>query len=490
MKKYNPTILGLSGFLLLSVIAYAQVPAKEIPLSIEEVSELALKNNFDIQLAKYDAYIKRTGLLEKESIYDALVSGSLKVTDNQMKPASTLAGTQSLSNEYELGASKKLPTGTTISTTVSDERNWTNSAFTTTNPSHNAKAKVGIKQEIAKNFFGLIDRANIKITKIDIENSDFTSLDKIEEYLSQVQKAYWMLALTKKELDIQNSILKKAEELYKLHKNKQATGLVETPEVLASEANVKERQNDVLLAENAFKTAMNDLLYKLNFDPEEAQITPSETFEAKNSTEPVYIDSLKKALLTRRDYLKEKNEAKSKNIKLAMKKNNLWPEINLELTFTRNGLDQNYKKAIEGISREDNPEYYAGLSFSYALENSLAKSEFNKAKLEKAQEIIKLKSVERKVVVEIKNSADTLLSRINAQKNSGEIAKLHKRKLEAEETRFNSGRSDTDTLIRYQEDLLVSEISLALADYELKAAEIDLELKENTLLNKYWKEKL
>ncbi len=150
----------------------------------------------------------------------------------------------------------------------------------------------------------------------------------------------------------------------------------------------------------------------------------------------------------------------------------------------------NYKKAIEGISEEDNPEYYAGLSFSLPLENSLAKSEFNKAKLDKTRQILKLKSVERKVVVDIKDSVDTFLSRINAQKNSQEIAGLHEKKLAAEEARFNSGRSDTDTLIRYQEDLLTSQLALANADYNLKSAEIDLELKENTLLNKYWKEKL
>ncbi|MDP1853901.1 MAG: TolC family protein [Candidatus Omnitrophota bacterium] len=490
MKKPNFVILNLVILVSIYALAYAQDLIKDVSLSIDEMTELALKNNFDIQLVKYDAYIKRNDLLEEESIYDTVISGSLKVTDNQMKPASTLSGTKSLNNKYELGLSKKLPTGTTLSTTVSDERNWTNSIFTTANPAHNAKAKVGIKQEIAKNFFGLIDRANVKITKIDIENSDFTSLEKIEQYLSEAQKAYWKLALKKKELDIQKAMLKKAEELYNLHKNKQSIGLIEAPEVFASEANVKERQNDVLLAENVFKTAMNDLLYKLNLDPEEVKIIPSDKFGQQANLAPVYVDALKKALMSRRDYLKEKNETEAKKIELVMKKNNLWPELNLEVTFTRNGLDQNYKKAIEGISEEDNPEYYAGLSFSLPLENSLAKSEFNKAKLEKARQILKLKSVERKIVVDIKDSVDTFLSRINAQKNSQEIAGLHEKKLAAEEARFNSGRSDTDTLIRYQEDLLTSQLALANADYNLKSAEIDLELKENTLLNKYWKEKL
>ncbi|MCF7877099.1 MAG: hypothetical protein K9M14_02055, partial [Candidatus Omnitrophica bacterium] len=43
---------------------------KEIKLSFDLISELALKNSLDIQIARYDAYIEQTELKKAESIFD------------------------------------------------------------------------------------------------------------------------------------------------------------------------------------------------------------------------------------------------------------------------------------------------------------------------------------------------------------------------------------------------------------------------------------
>lgn len=465
--------------------SYAQGGLKEVFLSLQEVTHLALENNFDIQLAKYDAYIKQNDLLSAESIFDTIISGKVAYKDDQSKPASTIAGTKALTNEYELNVEKKLPTGTTVETGLSQERSWTNSAFAAANPSHNIEAKVGLTQELGKNFFGLIDRGNIKITKLDIDNAVYTSLEKIENFLAQAQKAYWDLILKEEELRIEEEMLEKAEDLLILHAEKEELGLVEQPQILASGANLKQRESEVILAQNALKVSQNDLIYKLNLNPEEVVVRPKEGLIV-NSDKPDYIASLKAAVQLRRDYLKEKNEAESRNIKLAVKENSLWPEINLELTFSRNGLEKEYKEAFGNIANQDNPQYYAGITFSFALENREARSGFNKAKLEKAKQILKLKSVERRIVVDVKDKVDTLLALLNAHKNTEDVARLQEDKLKAEERRFRSGRSDTDTLIRYQEDLLRARLALAKARYSVKVAQINLALAENSLLSEYW----
>lgn len=484
----------LSLFLIIFAFAFLgslwAEEKKEFSLSIEDVSKLALENNFEIQLAKYDAYIKKNDLFSAESVFDTLISGKAAYSDNQLKPASTIAGTKSLTNEYELSLKKKLPSGTTIETAIREERKWTNSAFTTTNPSHDIKAELGLTQELGKNFFGLIDRGAVKITKIDIENSNYTSLGRIEDALSGVQKAYWLAVLKHEELKIEKEILQKAEALLALHTGKERLGLSEAPQILASGANLKQRESEVRLSENAARVAMNDLFYRLSLEPDRAEIKAKDTLDFGLMPAPSYIDSLNRAISVRRDYKYEKNNAESQKINLSLKKNSLWPQINLKLTFARNGLDKEYKEALEGIRDEDNPEYYAGLEFSFNLENNFAKGEFNKAKLEKIKQILKLKDLERKIVIEIKDALDTLAALVEAKKYAGEIVGLQEEKLKAEERRFNSGRSDTDTIISYQEDLLAARLAYARACYEVRAAEINLQARENSLLDKYWNEKL
>jgi len=63
---------------------------------------------------------------------------------------------------------------------------------------------------------------------------------------------------------------------------------------------------------------------------------------------------------------------------------------------------------------------------------------------------------------------------------------LQAQKLNEEEKRFRYGRSDTDTLIRFQGDLLKARETAAAAKYRYYASLIDLSLKEGTLLNHYW----
>ena len=56
-------------------------------------------------------------------------------------------------------------------------------------------------------------------------------------------------------------------------------------------------------------------------------------------------------------------------------------------------------------------------------------------------------------------------------------------KLAEEEKRFKLGRSNSDTLIRYHDDLLIAKISLADSLYQYNSDFIDLRLKENSLLD-------
>lgn len=62
--------------------------------------------------------------------------------------------------------------------------------------------------------------------------------------------------------------------------------------------------------------------------------------------------------------------------------------------------------------------------------------------------------------------------------------------MEEEEERFRYGRSDTDTLIRFQEDWLKAREAELEAKHLYQTALVDLGVKEGTLLNKYWEGKL
>ncbi|VAX37344.1 hypothetical protein MNBD_UNCLBAC01-882 [hydrothermal vent metagenome] len=476
------------SFLLLTVsISQAkdgpQSSAKTYSLSLKETTQLALKNNFDIQLAKYDAWIMQTEKNKAVSLYDTLLSAEVKYQDNQRKQTTTIFGTKAVDNNYSVGASKKLPSGTTINIDMNNSRSVTNSIFSTSSVTHDSTLGVTVTQDLGKNFFGLKDRGQIKVTLLDIENTEYTSLDKIEKIIAEIQKSYWDLLLENEQVKITQDMVMQAKHLYDLHQEKLKDGLLEKPEAIASEANYKKRQDELTLVQNKLAEKNNALKLLLNITNNDLVIKPSENFKIIEKKE-ILTKSLKKAFINRRDYKKTKNTIKAKKITLRLKKNNTWPEINLTATLERNGLGDHFKQAVTQITEEDNPNLMAGLKITFPLENKKAKAELKAAELSKAKEILAIKLLERQITIQIMDQVRNCNTYLSLAKSSQEIADLQTQKLEEEEKRFNQGRSDTDTLIRFQEDLARARSDAASSKHRYHTALVDLKQKSGVLLKR------
>jgi len=485
--------LALVGILSLSCNLYAQgvVDAERAvyKVTLEEVTDLAIENNFEIQLARYDAWIARTQEGVAKSIYDTLFEAEVQYQDNQQAQSSSIFGTKVVTNEYNIGLKKNLPTGTTLELDQTNERTSTNSTFSTSPLVHDSTISFEITQELGKNFFGLQDRGDVKLTLIDIENSEYISLESIEMQISEVQKAYWEYVQSREIVKIEEGMVFQAKKLYDLQQEKLKDGLVESPEAIASEANYRTHINDLTIARNNRKLKENVLKLQLNISDEKIEIVPADSFILKNEQEQLK-DALKKAFEHRRDYKRKLNDVKSKELNLSMKKNNLWPEINLSASLAQNGLGDHFKQASSNITEENNPNLTAGITFSYPLANSKAKAEKKSADLEKEKALVGLKFIERTIAIEINDQVRNCNVLKEVAINANRVEDLQEKKFRAEEKRFNTGRSDTDTIIRFQEDWLNAQRRSVDAKKLYLQALIDLRQREGILLGGYWKEEL
>lgn len=462
--------------------------ARTVEFSLEEITQAALRSNFDIQLAKYDTWIARTDKNVARSIYDTIFEAEVEYQDNQRKQTSTIFGSKTVDNDYNVGFSKKLPSGTTVSVDLDNNRHFTNSAFTTSPLTHDSTLGVTVEQDLGKNLFGIQDRGDVKITLIDIENSEYTSLKKIEESVSEVQKAYWDLVLQIENVRVEEAMVNEAKKLYDLHQEQLQTGLVEAAEAIASEANYKKRKNALLLAQNQVKAKNSILKLLLNIE-DNIEIDPTEDFDLPAFKEQL-LSSLKRAFEYRQDYKKAHNEIRSRDIKLSMEKNNLWPEINLTATLENNGLGDHFKHAVTEITEQSNPNLFAGLTITFSLENREARGQLKAAEYQKAKTLLELKLLERQITIDVTDQVRDCNVFQEVAANSKEIAQLQEKKLSEEQKRFKYGRSDVDTLIRFQEDLVQAKGGVILAVHQYHTALVDLRQKEGTLLKKYWKGKL
>jgi len=470
-----------------AIIKNSLVMGRSYVLTLDQITQMALLNNFDIQLARYDAKIAQTRKGEAQSIYDTVLTVQAGYHKDKSKSSSTLAAGKTIDNDYSVGISKKLPTGTTISVDQANNRQWTESTAVSTNPAYDSSLGVTVSQDLGKNFFGIQDRGDVKITQIDIQNLEYISLDKIEQSLADTQIAYWDLALALHFLRIDQDMLLQAERLYLINKEKLVDGLVEQPDFLASEANYKQRISDVMVAKNTVKAKMNALKLSLNLTQDMSDIMPANDLILQEQVSRIEA-SLMNAFDHRRDYRQALNDVRMRNIGLSMKKNNAWPEINLKASLVRNGLGNDFKESIENISKENHPDFSALLSLSIPLENREAKSQLKKAELQKAQALVGLKRIEREIMIDVIDQVRLCNMLLEKAKQQKEIAVLQAEKLKEQQKIFSYGRSDVDTIVRYQNDALVSEKLAVQSLFDYESALIRLKVKEGVLLQQYWQE--
>ncbi|MBU1007217.1 MAG: TolC family protein, partial [Candidatus Omnitrophica bacterium] len=151
-------------------------------------------------------------------------------------------------------------------------------------------------------------------------------------------------------------------------------------------------------------------------------------------------------------------------------------------TFAQNGIDSRYSGAMEDVYEDSNPKYYVGIKFSYPLENNEAESEHEKAMLEKAKAVVNLQKTERQVISDIDEKFRNLsVNKINISKMR-RIKNLQSGKLLQEEKRFKYGRSSSDTLIRYQQDLLGAELAAQRAYFDYRVSILELLGDEDSFL--------
>lgn len=453
-------------------------------LSLEEASRLAVENSFDIQLLKYDAWLARARRGLTESIYDTVLNGEVKYRDDQSLKTSTLSGTKTVDNDYNAGLTKKLPTGTTVGVDMANNRNASNSSFVTQSVSHDSSLGVSLTQSLGKNLFGLQDRGEVKITQDEIEQSEFTSLDRMEEFLASAQKAYWELALTIEKRTIEEQMVQQAQKLWDSQREKFNDGLVEEVELIAAEANYKLRVSELKIMENQLLSRSNVLRLMLNIADDDLAVTAADALTARNDL-PDAADTLIIALENRWDLKSLKAEARARKVRVSVQKNSLWPQIDLKASLRRNGLGDDFNRSIENIADEDNPDLYASLLVSFPLENTKARAQFKQAKLDKARTIVELKRLERKIILDVTDQWRDCRVLLEFAQSQETVAGLQTKKFDQESKRFQYGRSSIDQIIRFQEDVLTARHRASEARKDFLIAVIELQRRQGVLLQRY-----
>lgn len=478
--------LQLFVLILLSLIPSFSLAKKPLILNANKVKDVALSKNVSIQIASVDQEIGEQDLPAAKSIYDTTLTARASYLNDKNRRVSTVFGTTTTTTVYDVGIFQKTPLGTEVSASFLNQRDSSNSVFSTVNPAYESAVEFTLRQPVAKNFFGFADRNQIQLVKKQIEALDHYTKSKIESAVYQSLVDYWTYYFHYHNVIFERETVLQARELYLSNKMKKDIGLIEESDLYAFAANSNIRENSWLRAQDTLTNAKELLRQDLGIPPSAALRPGKENISARK-TNLTFQDILMTALAHRPDYLALKADLEATHLDVAIKKNSRWPQIDLVASLNLNGIDLDPVNPSYGDSIKDigngNPAWKVGMEFSFPIQNRYQRSEYKKSAFQKGRKIFEIKDKEQEIVRQAKQTLTKIKTararlRVTSQAKSNEFQKL-----KGERVKYEQGRSDSDTLIRFQNDFISAKQLHLQAQYDYQIALIDLAFIQGSILD-------
>ena len=452
-----------------------------IILSLKEAIIRALSNNIEIAVEDFTSKINNEKISENLSEFDVTLGLDLSLGRKVQQLASAFSSPNKMENDnhnWDFSLSQKLVTGADYKFNFTNNRNKTNSKTAGLNPNYSSEFELSLTQPLLKNFGTDINKRNIFIAKNNVDISDYELNTKIINVISDVENVYWDFVFSLKDLEVKRKSLERAKDLERQIKSQVAVGTMAQIESLQAESDVASREESLLVAQDLIHDNEDKLKNILNFD-----FTSDEGLNSIHpSDQPNFLiekinfnEAMKKALSTRPDYLAKTKELDNKDILVKYQENQLYPSVDIVGSFGVNGLSGNaidvtsgtfkgrsayggsYGTALTDSLSTNFYDWELGLKLSYPIGNRSAKAKLAASRLNKAKQILSMKSLEKKIVLEIRESIRQLKTDAKRIKASQIAKKLAKEKLNAEERKFEVGLSTSFNVLEFQNDLAQAE---------------------------------
>jgi outer membrane protein TolC len=477
-----------------------------VPLSLDDCLRRAIVQNIGLQLSRAQPEVSRYLLSGAYGYYDPNFS-SRAASSYAEDPGGfnavindTVPGARRTRNDFSVGFDGVLPTGTRYFLDGNISKTFGDRFFVFTNPTNNVTSIIegniplqyqstvaaGITQPLLRNLWIDQGRSNIKLLKKELKQSELGLEYNIMQTMNQVSQAYYDLIAARDQITVQAKAVELAEQLVREMRRKVEVGTEAPLSEKQAQSQAATARSDLIRARFDAEVAENTLkrLITGNFiSLDETRLEPTEkllaVYRAVNERE-----SWENGLRFRPDYLQTKIDIERAQIQLEYRFNQVFPQLDVTLTYGRNGLAPNLGDSLEQIGENRFYNYGGAVVLNFPLTFRTDRNNYKIAKVNKQTAILQLKSLEENIVSDIDNAVKAIRSAYAATVSSHEARIYAEAALDAEQKKLENGKSTSFEVLRLQRDLTnasAQEIN-ALAAYN-KALYL-LYFREGTILQR------
>ncbi len=480
---------------------------EQLPLTLEEAIELALRNNNDIDASRNDVRIAEFNLRGARGVYDPLI-GSANYYESATGPVASVIGGapgDSVTQKRFLSAAGVSGFsrfgGGLYTADFTSSRLTTSSTNATLNPQYPANFTLSYTQPLFRNFRIDNNRRLIEIANKNLSLSDAQFRQRAIEVIAQVEQAYWNLAFALRNLQVQIDAVRQARTQLESNQRLVASGVLAPIDVVAATAQITTFEQLVYSAQEEVTRAENSLKVLMLPDRSAPQWSRPLTPVSTISLDPPrtgLATALAEALKNRPEIAQLETSTAINKIDQDYFRNQTKPQIDLVGIYTTQGLAGTasnpnrlppetlrggFGTSLGQLFRQDFPTYRVGVTISLPWGNNVAEANLGRVRVEGDRIANQRAQTEQVIEAEVRNALQALRS-AEARLASALAARQAAEQLsQSEERQFRAGTT-TFYLVQERQNALLVARSLELrAQTDLNKAISEFQRSTGTTLS-------
>lgn len=502
-------------------------------LTLREAIELALENNRDIEVSRKTAGMAEYDLRATDGFFQTRLTGQTYYERSVQPNVSVFSTNRNLTNGTLVGnlaLQAFVPRyGTVVSGTFNNQKLDTDNSIAVLSPQYNTGLGVLITQPLLRGRKTDQSRRTIEIAKRNVSLTDTQFRQRSIETVANVQKAYWDLAYTLRNLQVQRDSVRDARQQLEHNRRLVAEGQLAPIDIVAAEtqvANFEQAVYDALNLVNVAENALKNLVSpnRITGIWNEA-LTPVDPVEVA-VPDPTLPEAMKTALENRPELEINKAQKDINAIDQQLYKDQTKPQIDLVASYSSGGIGGDPNRAFNPSIQTPciidptspacanqlanlrlltgNP-YSSLFAFRYPIfrlgvninipfgGDKAAEAQLGRSRVEAERLEVQREQIEQGIQVEVRNALQALRT-AEARLRSAAIARENSAKqYESEQRKLDEGQSDIYKVLERQTALTAArsnelrfrtELNKAIAEYQratgntLAANDIEAKLKK------------
>jgi outer membrane protein TolC len=440
--------------------------------------------------------------------FDPILSGNMGI-EHQSTPLSNLQlyGVPALqlnTGQMNLNFSQALPTGTIYSFELDNNRQTTNSIFSSLSPQLGTFYRVTVTQPLLAGFGTGPNLRFLHIAKNNKKISDIAFKMQVIATITQVANIYWDLVSAYQEEKVNEQSYGFAQRNFENAQKQLQLEAIPAMDVMRAEAEVSRRDQDLTVAKTNLQlqeSLMKNALTRNLDDPtlEAIPVVPTDRLDTVlEIPERPAQELIEQALRDRPELSESTLDLRNREITRKAASNALLPSVNLVGFYGGNGLagqqnpvftepftplvPTNWWGGFQNAFNNSSPDYYVGLNLNVPFRNRVAKADQYRSELEYRQAELREQQLRKQIRIEVRNAEYALeqgRARVDAARKARDLAQKTFEIMQKEET---LGAGSSFQTLTSQRDLALAELDLVNASTAYQKSKLELQRSVGTTL--------